>query len=206
MRLHEPEPAMQPVALSEVLDNPRYEQVRVGFRTRVLAEKERRRVAVGPAFTFLFENRMTVLYQIQEMMRIEGIQDAKAIQHEVDTYNELIPPPGGLTATMLIEYEDADTRARELPLLLGVEKHVWLRLGELPPVAATFDSRQIGEDRVSSVQYLTFALPEAHRRLWAGFTGGRGGQVRLAVDHPHYTWEAALSRETMTALGEDLKG
>jgi hypothetical protein len=194
---------MQPVTISEVLDNPRYEQVRVEFRTRVLADKARRRVPVGPAFTFLFENRLSVLYQVQEMLRIEGITDAQAIRHEVDTYNELIPPPGGLSASLLIEYEDAEVRARELPLLLGIERHVWLKLGDLPPVPARFDTRQIGEDRVSAVQYLTFALPEAHRRLWTGL--GHTGQIRLLVDHPHYTWEAVLSRETAAALAEDLK-
>jgi len=179
--------------------------VRAEFRAQVLAAKAHRRVPVGPAFTFLFENRLTVLYQVQEMLRIEGISDPKAIRHEVDTYNELIPPPGGLSATLLIEYEDAQERARELPLLLGIERHVRLQVGELPPVPAVFDARQIGEDRVSAVQYLTFALPAPHRRLWSGFAAGPAGRIRLLVDHPHYTWEAALSRETAAALAEDLQ-
>ena len=194
---------MLPVAPTEILELRAYEQVRPGFRAQVLAEKERRRVPIGPRFTLLFENRVTVRYQVQEMLRIEGITDAKAIQHEVDTYNELIPPPGGLSATLLIEYEDPQARARELPRLLGIEKHVWLKEGDLPPVAAVFDARQIGEDRVSAVQYLTFALPDAHRRLWTGL--GHSGQIRLAVDHPFYTWEAAVPPETAKALAEDLK-
>ena len=194
---------MQPVTIAEVLDNRAYESARPEFRSRVLAEKARRRVPVGPHFTFLFENRLTVLYQVQEMMRIEGITDAHAIQHEVDTYNELVPPQGGLSATLLMEYEDATARARELPRLLGVEKHVWLHVGELPPVAAKFDVRQIGEDRVSSVQYLTFALPDAHRRLWPGL--GHSKQIRLAVNHPFYTWEAGFSPETTAALADDWK-
>lgn len=206
MHVHSTEQVMQPVTIAEVLDNRRYEQARAEFRTKVLAEKAKRRVAVGPAFTFLFENHLTVLYQVQEMLRIEGITDAKAIQHEVDTYNELVPPKGGLSASLLIEYEDPETRSRELPRLLGIESHVWLKVGGLPPLRATFDARQIGEDRVSSVQYTTFALPDAHRRLWPGFAAGAGvdGQIKLLVDHPHYTWEAALSRETAQALGEDL--
>ena len=199
---------MQPVSVTEVLDNKRYDLARAEFRGRVLAEKERRRVPVGPHCTFLFENRLTVLYQVQEMVRIEGITGAAAIRHEVDTYNELIPPAGGLSATLLIEYEDSQTRARELPRLLGIEKHVWLKVGDLPPVAAVFDTRQIGEDRVSSVQYLVFQLAAVHRRLWPGFAAAAASgtsPVRLLVDHPHYTWEAALAPDTVAALGEDLQ-
>jgi hypothetical protein len=103
----------------------------------------------------------------------------------------------------LIEYEDEHLRARELPRLLGIERHVWLKVGDLPPVAAVFDTRQIGEDRVSSVQYLAFTLPDAHRRLWPGL--GLAGQIRLLVDHPSYTWEAVLSKDTASALWEDLQ-
>ena len=193
---------MQPVTMTEVLDNPGYERVRGEFRSKVIAEKAQRRVAVGPHLTFLFETRLTVLYQIQEMLRIEGITNPKAVRHELDTYNELIPPPGGLSATLLIEYEDAQARERELPRLLGIERHVRLCAGDLPPVAATFDTRQIGEERVSAVQYLVFALPDLHRRLWQGF--GLSGQIRLRVDHPNYAWEAALSKDTAAALWDDL--
>jgi hypothetical protein len=203
MHTHTVEPPMHPVTLTDLLDNRTYEQARLEFRARVLAEKAHRRVAVGPHVTLLFENRLTVLYQVQEMLRIEGITDAKAIRHEVDTYNELIPPAGGLSATLLIEYDDPQARTRELPRLLGIEKHVWLKAGELPPVAAAFDTRQIGEDRVSAVQYLTFALPGSHRRLWTGL--GHSRQIRLAIDHPYYTWEAIVSPETAAALAEDLK-
>jgi hypothetical protein len=192
---------MLPVALTEILDLRAYERARPEFRAQVLAAKAHRRVAVGPHVTLLFENRLTVRYQVQEMLRIEGISDPKAVRHELDTYNELIPPPGGLSATLLIEYEDPQARARELPRLLGIEKHVWLKVGELPPAGARFDARQIGEDRVSAVQYLTFALPDAHRRLWPGL--GHSGQIRLAVDHPFYTWEAVVTPETAAALAED---
>lgn len=194
---------MQPVSFTEILDNRAYEQARPEFRAKVLAEKSRRRVALGPNFTLLFENRLTVLYQVQEMMRIEGIADAKAIRHEMETYNELIPSQGGLSATLMIEYEDPETRARELPRLLGIEKHVWLKVGDLPPVPAAFDTRQIGADRVSAVQYVRFTLPDPHRRLWSGL--GHSGQIRLAIDHPNYTWEAVFPPETAAALAEDLK-
>ena len=79
---------------------------------------------------------MTVLYQIQEMMRVERIVEEAAIEHELTTYNALIPPPGGLSSTLLIEYVDRELRARELPKLMGIESHVWLKVGGLPPLAA----------------------------------------------------------------------
>lgn len=193
----------QPVTRGEVLDIAQYEKARPEFRKRVLAEKELRRVAVGDHFTLLFENHLTVLYQVQEMMRIERIVDEAAIQHEIDTYNELIPPPGGLSAALLIEYDDPRERAVHLPRLLGIENHVWLRVGGLPPVGARFDTRQIGEDRVSSVQYITFALPEEHRRQWMEL--GQAGLIRVRIDHPHYTAEAALTPAQAAALAKDLE-
>jgi len=192
----------QRVTRAEVLDSARYEQARPAFRGRALAEKEQRRVIVGEHFTFLFENHTTVLYQIQEMLRVERIVDAAAIQHEVDTYNELIPPPGGLGASLLIAYDDPAQRAYHLPRLLGIERHVWLRVGDLPPIPAVFDRRQIGEDRVSSVQYLTLQLEPAHRAQWLEL--GRAGRVTLRVDHPHYTHETALTPTQAEALAEDL--
>jgi hypothetical protein len=90
------------------------------------ALKDRRRVRVGEHLTFLFENRETVRYQIQEMMRIERIVDLPAIRHEVESYNELIPPAGGLSACLLIEYAAAEERDEKLRELLGLEEHVWL--------------------------------------------------------------------------------
>ena len=125
---------MEPVKRDEVMDIAQYERIRPDFRGKVLADKERRRVAVGPAFTFLFENRLTVLYQVQEMLRVERIVDEKAIAHEVRTYNELIPPAGGLGATLLLEYTDPAERAVALQQLVGLERHVRLELDGLPPV------------------------------------------------------------------------
>ena len=195
--------AMQlPVKRSEVLDIAQYEKIRSAFRDKVIAEKSHRRIPVGDHFTFLFENHLTVLYQVQEMMRIERIVEDAAIQHELDTYNELIPPAGGFSLSLLIEYEDPRERAIYLPRLLGIERRVWLKVGGLEPVPAKFDTRQIGEDRVSSVQYLTFTLPLGHRRQWMEL--GQAGLVKLAVDHPHYTHETALTPAQAAALATDL--
>lgn len=194
--------AMEPVTMNEVMDIAQYERARPEFRAKVLEAKERRRVSVGPAFTFLFENHLTVLYQVQEMMRIERIVEEKAIAHEVATYNELIPPPGELGATLLIEYPDPAERKEALKALLGMERHVRLEVADLPPVPARFDTRQWDEDKVSSVQYVGFPLAAEHRAAWR--EAGLAGRVRLVVDHPAYRHEAVLTPDAVEALGEDL--
>lgn len=193
---------MEPVTMSEVVDISQYEQVRPYFRAGALAVKERRRVAVGPAFTFLFENRITVLYQVQEMLRVERIVAPKAIEHEVKTYNELLPPAGSLGATLLIEYVDPDLRAEALVKLLGMENHVHLHVGSLPPVKGSFDLRQVDVHKVSAVQYLQFLLADEHRNEW--MKAAAAGTVKMSVDHPFYSHESVLTESVTQALGEDL--
>lgn len=192
----------KPVLRSEILNIAEYEKARPEFRRHVIALKEHRRVGVGPYFTFLFENHDTVRYQIQEMMRVERIVDERAIEHEIETYNALVPAPGSLSATLLLEYEDRDLRAAALPGLLGVEKHVWLECGDLGRVPGDFDPHQIGDERVSSVQYVQFKLPPAHAMHWKAL--GMGGKLKLVVDHPRYQHEAVIPPQVAEALAKDL--
>src|SRR5579863_3251881 len=117
---------MQPVDISEIKNIAEYEIERETLRPRVLPLKERRRIRLGEHLTLLFENRETVRYQIQEMMRIERIVRPQDIAHEVATYNELIPAQGELCATLLIEYETPSERDVKLRELLGLEQHLWL--------------------------------------------------------------------------------
>lgn len=193
---------MKPVEITEVVDIAQYEKIRTDFRNKVLAEKEHRRVAVGPSFSFLFENRLTVLYQVQEMMRTERIVEQKAIAHEVLTYNELIPPPGGLGATLLVEYSDPQERAVRLVELLGIEKHIHLQVADLPRSSGEFDQRQMSDEKISSVQYLQFKLEPSHREAW--LEAGDKAVVRLICDHPAYTHETVLSPPQLAALAGDL--
>lgn len=193
---------MQQVKYEEVVDIAQYERMRPEFREKVMEAKNRRRVRVGGHFTFLFENHLTLLYQVQEMIRVERIVDEKAIAHEVDTYNELVPPTGGLGASLLLEYEDPSERAVGLRELLGIQDHVHLRLGDLPPVKGRFDTRQMGTERISSVQYVQFALSDEHRNAWREL--GKAGAIRLAVDHPNYQAEATLPPDVVDALAEDM--
>ncbi len=187
---------MEPVQSSEILAFQDYEIERRSLRPRMMALKARRRVAVGEHLTFLFENRETVRYQIQEMMRIERIVDPAAIRHELDTYNELIPFRGELSASLLIEYPDERERDRRLRELLGLEQHVWIEVAGFAPSRARFDTRQIATDRISSVQYVKFTLSPEERTRW-------GDGARLFVDHPRYRAETRLSPEQISELARD---
>lgn len=188
---------MQPVTFEEIRNIAEYELERETFRPHVLAVKEKRRIRVGDHLTFLFENRDTVRYQVQEMMRIERIVREHDIRHELETYNELISGPGELSASLLIEYDSPDERAIWLSALLGLENHVWVQVGGFPPVRARFDTRQIATDRISSVQYIKFPIGvEAARAI------GRQG-VRVFTDHPKYTASTTLAPDQVQALAAD---
>jgi hypothetical protein len=187
---------MRPVNVSEVKNIAEYELLRPAWRPEIMALKEWRRVSLGEHFTLLFENRETVLYQIQEMMRIERIVKPEEIAHEVETYNELIPGPGELSATLLIEYETPEERALRLHALLGLESHIWLECAGRR-CQARFDDRQASAERLSSVQYVKFPLlPEQIAEF------SRGAQ--LIVDHPHYQAKWTLTPAQLCELHRDL--
>jgi hypothetical protein len=188
---------VRPVELSDLKNIAEYELERPEWRPRVLALKERRRIEVGEHVTFLFENRETVRYQIQEMMRIERMVRTEDIAHEVATYNELIPKTGELSATMLIAYPSEEERDVMLRKLLGMENHVWVEVAGAARSAARFDTRQIATDRISSVQYVKFPLTGEQVRRW------KNG-AKFVVDHPSYRAERALSQVELDELAGDL--
>jgi hypothetical protein len=189
---------MKTVDISEIKNIAEYELEREAWRPQVLALKERRRIRVGDHLTFLFENRDTVRYQIQEMMRIERIVRPQDIAHEVETYNELIPGQGELSASLLVEYETPEERDVKLRELLGLEQHLWVEVDGAGRTPAIFDDRQIATDRISSVQYIKFRLTEAQQKNWA-----RG--AKLVADHPHYQAERVLTETERVELGGDFR-
>lgn len=193
---------MKPVTLSEVKNIADYEAIRTEFRTSVIAEKERRRLTVGAVFTFLFENHLTVLYQVQEMIRTERIVKEEAIQYEIETYNELIPETGSLGATLMIEFIDPEERAVELARLVGIENHIKLVVGDLPPIPGRFDDRQMNDKKISSVQYILFQVDSVHLKEWKA--AGGAGKIRIEVDHPYFTHQAPMPSGMVAALAEDL--
>lgn len=148
------------VERSEVVDYVTYSaDVRPSFRKRIVTEvKPPRRIHLGEHVTFLFENHDTILYQVQEMMRVERIVRESDILHELATYNELLGEPGGLGCTMLIEIDDEAERAEKLSAWLPLVEHLYLEVSDGTKVRASYDERQVGQTRLSSVQYLYFPL------------------------------------------------
>jgi hypothetical protein len=190
---------MKPVDISEIRSLPDYERERDDFRKHILAIKAPRRVIVGDNLTFLFENRDTVRYQVQEMLRVERITEPAAIAHEVATYNELVPGRDELRATLLIEFEDAAERAVMLRALVGLESHVKLEIDGCDPCAAVFDERQMSPDKISSVHYIRFPLGKERA---AALRGGAAAEV--VTDHPRLSARTALSAVQRAALADDL--
>ena len=189
---------MKPIERSELVDLGAYEQIREHFRARVSAAKKARYVALGPNITLLFENRDTVLFQIQEMLRTERITNEKAIAHELETYNELIPGRSELSATLFIEYPDREERERMLVALAGVEDDFFVEIGgERLPVVP--DTRGTEPGRTMAVQYSKFPLtPAAREKLIA-----KQGPIRIGVDHPAYRATTELAAATVQSLADD---
>src|SRR5690606_11840107 len=122
----------------------------------IIALKKARRVSVGPDLTFVFENHDTVFFQIQEMLRTERITDLDAVRHELAVYNALLPQPGELSATLLIELTDQAHIAERLRALIGIDETVWLAIGDQPPIRADFEAGRSTEEKLSAVQYVRF--------------------------------------------------
>ncbi|MBK7643929.1 MAG: DUF3501 family protein [Planctomycetes bacterium] len=157
----------------------------------ILAQKAARRVHLGPELTLLFENAATVRYQVQEMMRVEHIVREADIQHELETYNELLGGPGELGCTLLIEIDDPRRREEVLPRWLDLPRRIYVALEGGERVHALVDERQIGDTRVSAVQYLRFP------------TRGRP-PVAIGTDFAELAIESALTPAQRAALAEDL--
>jgi hypothetical protein len=192
------------LALSDIADLRAYEREREEFRAAVIDLKRRRRVGVGPFVTFLFENRDTIRFQIQEMARAEKLITDEAIQNELDTYNPLIPEPGQVSATMFIELtNEADLRTW-LPRLVGIETAVELRLGGGSVVRCAVDEdheKQLTRDEITAaVHYVHWDLTDEE------VAELENGPVTLAVVHPEYDHAAELDDATRLELLADARG
>src|SRR5258708_39233032 len=151
---------MPRIARDSLLTLEAYAKQRNDFRARVLAHKQPRSIHLGEHLTLLFEDELTIRYQIQEMLRIEKIFEEAGIQDEIDAYGPLIPDGQNLKATMMIEYEDVDERRAALGRLKGVEDRTWMRVGEGERVVAIADEdlERENADKTSSVHFLRFEL------------------------------------------------
>ncbi|MCP5042596.1 MAG: DUF3501 family protein [bacterium] len=190
---------MKKLVMSDLLDLTEYEKRRDVLRKRIIGLKGARRVSVGNELTFIFENRDTMHFQVQEMLRAERIVEDDKIQAELDVYNELIPDRYELSATLMIEITDKDRIKKTLDRLVGIDEYVSLHIGPRV-VRAVFDEKQFEEDRISAVQYLRFPLgPE----LAAEFADALI-DVSLVVDHPALSESAVIVGDTRQSLARDL--
>jgi hypothetical protein len=191
---------MRRLTASDLLDLVAYEKVREERRARIIESKRPRRITVGPELTFIFENRDTVWFQVQEMMRTERLVQDERIQEELDVYNELLPHDHGLSATLMIEITASGQIRETLDRLIGIDEQVFLDVGDAS-VQATFDPKQFEQDRISAVQYVRFPLGA---ELAARFRDPATA-VALRVEHPHYRHRTAVSGPARTALARDLE-
>lgn len=190
---------MQPLTPEDLLDLATYESRRDALRAEVIAHKRRRRVLLGPEMSLVFEDRATVRHQVHEMLRAERIVSPEAVRAELEAYNDLLPPPGALRATLMIEVENPTVRESRRRELLGLDEALALELGGVR-VQASFDEAGRYPDRVAVVRYVTFQLPGDGRARLLDLAA----PAVLACTHPRYGYAAALSADTRASLAQDL--
>ncbi|HEV2056832.1 MAG TPA: DUF3501 family protein [Methylomirabilota bacterium] len=192
------------IQLKDVLNFFEYEKVRAEMRRRVIDLKRVRRVPVGEHLSFVFENRDTVLLQIQEMCRVERITADARVQDELDVYNALLPGPGELSATLFIEITDKDQIQAVLDRFIGIDAGptVWIQVGKDFALPGEFEAGHSDEEKgkLSAVHFVRFAFPPEAVRAFAS------SPVHLVVDHPAVRARVELQAESKAQLLEDLRG
>ena len=194
---------MNKLTRSDLLSLERYAAERAGFRTRAIAHKKVRGLALGAHASLLFEDRLTVQYQVQEMLRIERIFEAAGIQEELDAYNPLIPDGSNLKATLLLEFPDPDERTRRLAQLAGIEHRVYAQVAGHPRVFAHADEdlERSTQDKTSAVHFLRFEFaPPMIAALRAG------AALAIGVEDPRLPVHVEVPGATRTALLADFAG
>jgi hypothetical protein len=191
---------MEPIQRNEILPLGEYEMIREPFRARVIEAKRLRRVAVSDIMSATFENRDTVLLQIQEMLRTERITSEDGIRHEIETYNDLIPEAGQLSFTLFVEIAEKTLREEMLEKLAGLEQHVAVEVdGERFP-AESKERAAEGYTRTTAVHYFKAKLNDA---AVSALASGRA-KLALRVDHPAYAARAELSTPATRSVAADL--
>ena len=192
---------IQQITRDDLMSLEQYAEKRGEFRQQVLQHKKHRQIALGPNATLYFEDRLTLLYQIQEMLRIEKVFEADGINEELAAYNPLIPDGRNFKATFMIEYPDPQVRAAQLEKMVGIEDLVWMQIGEHDKIwsIADEDLERSTEDKTSAVHFLRFELDDD---MASDLKAGANWQI--GVQHPVYTYELAVDGETRASLLKDL--
>jgi len=192
---------MQKISRNDLMPLEQYAKARNEFRARVMAHKKDRQVRIGQNATLYFEDRLTMLYQIQEMLRAERIFEEEGIQDELDAYNPLIPDGTNLKATFMIEFPDVEERRVALEKMIGIEDRVWVQVADFSKVHAIADEdlERETEEKTSSVHFLRFELTTDMIRAVKG-----GAAMSMGIDHPAYTHSVMpLPEATRASLAQD---
>ena len=192
---------MEKLNKSDLFSLEEYSINRDSFRKKVLEEKQHRKVYIGEHVVLLFENKNTIQYQIQEMLRIEKIFDADGIQEELDAYNPLIPDGSNLKAVMLIEYPNVEERKEKLKILKGIERKIWIKVGSHNKVFAIADEDLEREDetKTSAVHYLRYEFSASMINDWKN-----DASIIMGIDHENYqSSEAIISSDISSQLSGD---
>jgi hypothetical protein len=191
---------MSPLSSADLLSAAEYDRQREAMRRRVMMLKDRRRVVVGDHCSVHFECRETLRYQILEMLRVEHSWNRPAaVIDELLAYNPLLPGGGDLSATVMFEYETPEERATMLTALTGIERHLWLTVGDTPRIPAQFDGRQMTGTKVSAVQFVRWRLDDQQRAALKT----EGTVLRILIDHPAYSTQSVLSEQTRKEIAGD---
>jgi len=190
-----------PLKPGDLFSLEQYARQRGDFRGRVIEHKKRRTVPIGSNATWIFEDRLTIQYQIQEMLRIERIFEPEGIQDELDAYNPLIPDGTNWKATFMIEYPDPEERKVALARMKGIERRCYVQVAGFERVYAVADEdmERENEEKTSAVHWLRFELTPGMRAAVKS-----GAQVTVGTDHPAYDHAVNLSAESVSALARDL--
>jgi len=191
----------QQITRDDLMSLEQYAEQRNEFRQQVLAHKKNRQVALGPNATLYFEDRLTLLYQIQEMLRIEKVFEADGINEELEAYNPMIPSGRNFKATFMIEYADATVRAAQLEKMVNIEDLVWMQVGEHDKIWAIADEdlERSNDTKTSAVHFMRFEISdEMAQELKAG------ADLQIGVQHAVYTYDVLVAGDTRASLLADL--
>ena len=194
--------AMKKLTRDDLYPLEKYAELRPRLRAEVMAHKQHRQVAIGPNATLYFEDRMTMQYQVQEMLRIERIFEADGINDELAAYNPLIPDGSNWKATFMVEFPEVEERREALKRLKGVENRVWARVAGFEPVRPHVDEdlEREDEEKTSAVHFMRFELtPEMVKAV------KQGAAIAMGIDHPDYTHQTdPIPPATRDSLTRDL--
>ena len=192
---------MEKLQREDLYSLEQYAEKRAEFRARVLEHKKNRRVDIGPNLSLYFEDRLTIQYQVQEMLRIEKIFEADGIREELEAYNPLIPDGSNLKCTAMFEFEDVIERKRRLAELAGVENHVWVQAGDLEKVyaIANEDLDRSTDEKTSAVHFMRFEFSDKMKEALAS-----GATLSMGVDHDLYPHSVIIEDLVRAALMNDL--